>query len=136
MDVGVAGFSHVGIRVHALDVSAAFYRLLGFELIAGPVGPEPVAILRHPTGVEINLILNAHPECTVNLLMDVPEKHPGLTHLALRVRDVDAARAGLAEAGVSLSGQATFPSGARAIFLRDPDGNTIELNDIPTDGLG
>ena len=54
------GLSHIGIRVHDFDRALAFYSHLGFERIAGPLGPEPVAILEHPSGVEINLIINAH----------------------------------------------------------------------------
>ena len=34
------------------------YEKLGFEFIAGPVGPEPVAIMEHPSGININFILN------------------------------------------------------------------------------
>ena len=41
----ITGIAHVGIRVHDLDRSRAFYELLGFEFVVGPVGPEPVAIL-------------------------------------------------------------------------------------------
>ena len=136
MVVEVRGFSHVGIRVHDMHRSAEFYRLLGFEFIAGPLGPEPVAILRHAAGIEINLVLNAHQDCQVNLLMDVPEKHPGFTHIALRVADVATARESLEASGLSLSGSMTFPSGAAAIFLRDPDGNVVELNDVPDNMYG
>ena len=52
----ITGMAHVGIRVHDLARSRAFYEKLGFAFVVGPIGPEPVAILRHPTGVEINLI--------------------------------------------------------------------------------
>jgi lactoylglutathione lyase len=136
MAVGIQSISHAGVRVHDLERSQAFYGFLGFELIAGPIGPEPVAILRHPAGVEINLVLNAHEDCQVNLLMDVPEKHPGYTHLAFRVADVAAAQRAIEAGGYALSGSMTFPSGARAIFLRDPDGNVVELNDVPEDMYG
>ena len=55
----ITGFAHVGIRVRDLDTSRAFYANLGFEFVAGPVGPEPAAILAHPSGTFINFILNA-----------------------------------------------------------------------------
>ncbi|MSO70533.1 MAG: hypothetical protein EXQ88_00700 [Alphaproteobacteria bacterium] len=57
--VAVQGLAPIGIRVHDLARSVRFYELLGFTKTVGPVGPEPVAILDHPSGVEINLILNA-----------------------------------------------------------------------------
>ena len=56
-----------------------FYELLGFTKTVGPVGPEPVAILDHPSGLEINLVLNAPDADEPNVLMDVPAKHPGIT---------------------------------------------------------
>jgi lactoylglutathione lyase len=128
----VTGFAHVGVRVHDLGPARAFYELLGFEFVVGPIGPEPVAILRHPSGLEVNLILNASPTSLTNVLMDVPEKHAGYTHIALMVSSVDEARARLAEAGVALSGgPMTHPDGTRAIFVRDPDGNVIEFDQQP-----
>jgi hypothetical protein len=42
--VPIAGFAHIGIRVHDLERSVRFYALLGFVKTAGPIGPEPVAI--------------------------------------------------------------------------------------------
>jgi lactoylglutathione lyase len=127
--VTVSGIAHIGIRVHDLDRSARFYALLGFEKTFGPVGPEPVAILEHPSGMELNLILNAPDPNAPNVLMDVPEKHPGITHIALFCPDLDAARAALESAGHALSGgPVRFPTGASAIFVRDPDRNVIELH--------
>jgi lactoylglutathione lyase len=129
----LTGIAHVGIRVAELERSLAFYRLFGFELTGGPYGPEPVAILSHPAGIEINLVLNAPPGAEpTNVLMDVPEKHAGFTHIALACRNLELAITTLAEAGISLSGgPITFPDGHRAVFVRDPDRNVIELNQTP-----
>ncbi len=125
----VTGLAHIGIRVHDLARSRAFYELLGFRFVVGPIGPEPVAILEHPSGVEINLVLNAAAPDEPNVLMDVPHKHAGYTHVALSVRDVAEAQRRLEAAGHALSGgPVTFPTGARAIFVRDPDRNVVELN--------
>jgi len=89
----ITGIAHIGIRVHDLARSRSFYELLGFQFVAGPVGPEPVAILAHPSGITINFILNAAEVAAPNVLMDVAEKHPGYTHIALAVRDVGAVQA-------------------------------------------
>jgi lactoylglutathione lyase len=124
----VTGWSHVGIRVHDLDRARAFYEVLGFELIVGPIGPEPVAILQHPAGIELNLVINAAHERADNVLMDVREKHAGITHLALAVRSVEEAQRHLVRAGCRITeGPVTFPNGARSIFVRDPDRNVVEL---------
>ena len=106
-----------------------FYELLGFRKTAGPLGPEPVAILEHPSGLELNLILNAAGADQPNILMDVPRKHPGITHFALLCPDILAAREQLAALGIALSGgPIRFGPGAQAIFVRDPDRNVIELH--------
>lgn len=127
--ITIAGLAHIGIRVHDLERSVAFYELLGFRKTAGPIGPEPVAILDHPSGVEINLVLNAPEAHEPNILMDVSEKHPGITHFALLCSDILAAKAKLEAAGFPLSGgPIRFETGTRAIFVRDPDRNVIELD--------
>jgi lactoylglutathione lyase len=127
--VAIGGLAHVGVRVHDLERSLRFYALFGFEKVAGPVGPEPVAILLHPSGLELNLILNAPEATEPNILMDVPEKHPGITHFALLCDDILAAKARLEAAGVPLSGgPIRLGQFADAIFVRDPDRNVIELH--------
>jgi lactoylglutathione lyase len=118
----VIGLSHIGIRVLDYAKTRAFYELLGFEHAWGPAGPDQVAAMRHPSGVEINLIVNAQA-ATSNILMDVPQKHAGITHIALQVSNVPAAEAAMTAAGIEITGR----RGAQAIFIRDPDRNVIEL---------
>jgi lactoylglutathione lyase len=127
--IAITGLAHIGIRVHDLERSLRFYERLGFTKTAGPIGPEPVAILDHPSGLEVNLILNAPKPNEPNVLMDVPDKHPGITHFALLCPDILAAKAQLEDAGIPLSGgPIRFSPTAQAIFVRDPDGNVIELH--------
>ena len=117
------GLSHIGIRVHDLERSRAFYEKLGFEFAWGPAGPEPVAAMRHPAGLELNFILNAESVRSPNILMDVPEKHAGITHIALKIGDLTSAEPMLNELGIAITGR----RGSAALFVRDPDGNVIEL---------
>ncbi len=131
MTLPITGFAHIGIRVHDLDRSRAFYESLGWDFVAGPIGPEPVALLHHTAGLEINLILNSDSADATNILMDVPQKHPGLTHIAIFVASIDDTKARLAELGIPLSGEATFPGGVRAVFVRDPDRNVLEFDERP-----
>jgi lactoylglutathione lyase len=127
--VTILGLAHIGIRVHDLERSVRFYELLGFTKTAGPIGPEPVAILDHPSGVEVNLVLNAPNANVPNVLMDGPEKLPGITHFALLCPDITAATEQLTAAGIALSGgPVRFGPGAQGIFVRDPDRNVIELH--------
>jgi lactoylglutathione lyase len=78
----IVGINHIGLRVTSLEQSRAFYAQLGFVFVVGPIGPEPVAVMLHPSGVNINFILNANSGIAENILMDVPENHPGYTHFA------------------------------------------------------
>src|SRR3989441_11375403 len=116
--IPISGLAHIGIRVHDLERSVRFYALLGFVKTAGPIGPEPVAILDHPSGVELNLILNAPKASEPNILMDIPEKHAGITHFALLCPDIMAAKARLEAAGFPLSrGGGGLGPPAAAAFL-------------------
>lgn len=125
----ITRINHIGIRVTSLETSRAFYEKIGFEFIIGPVGPEPVAIMEHPCGVNINFILNANSGKKENVLMDVPVKHAGYTHMALEVTDLEAVKAHLSEQDISISGgPITMPNGASFIFVRDPDDNVIEFH--------
>jgi lactoylglutathione lyase len=86
---------HIGIRVRELDRALDFYRALGFELLHRAEGDD-VAIIRNENGVELNLIFNADAgEPSTNVLMDVPGKYPGYTHMALRVASIPATIAAL-----------------------------------------
>jgi lactoylglutathione lyase len=82
--------------------------------------------MRHPSGLELNFIINAPDPNATNILMDVADKHPGITHLALRVSDVGAVENALKAAGVAISGH-RGENPVRAVFVRDPDRNVIEL---------
>jgi lactoylglutathione lyase len=127
--IPVTGLAHIGIRVHDLERSLRFYSLLGFVKVGGPFGPEPVLILQHPCGLELNLIVNA-PDATVdNALMDAPRKLPGITHFSLACTDLGVAQEMLEQAGYPITeGPVRFPTGTRAIFVRDPDRNVVEFD--------
>ena len=124
----ITRINHVGIRIRDLDTTRAFYESLGFEFLAGPVGPEPVAIMEHPSGVNINFILNASENAAEeNLLMDVPQKHTGYTHMALEITDAPAVMRRLGELGIEITEVVSFGD-AMFFFIRDPDGNVIEFH--------
>lgn len=127
--INISRINHVGLRVRDLAVTRAFYEKLGFAFLVGPVGPEPVAIMEHPSGVNINFILNGDADADTNMLMDVPEKHPGFTHIALEVDDLAAAEKQLADMDIPLSGgPMEVMDGAKLMFIRDPDRNVIEFH--------
>jgi len=124
----IVGIDHIGLRVKDLARTRKFYEQLGFEFIIGPIGPEPVAIMKHPSGVNINFILNTSANKTENILMDVPEKYPGYTHIALAVVDINSVEKFLNSRKIKITeGPVKFPGGT-SIFIRDLDKNVIEFH--------
>jgi len=124
----ITRINHVGLRVRNLKVARNFYESLGFRFIAGPIGPEPVAIVEHDSGVNINLILNASDNASeLNILMDEGIKHTGFTHIALEITDVASVERQLCELGIVITEHVEF-EGAKFFFIRDPDGNVIEFH--------
>ncbi len=124
----ITGINHVGLRVRDLALSRAFYEKLGFEFLGGPIGPEPVAIVEHPSGVNINFILNASSDASpTNVLMDESAKHTGFTHIALEITDVEGVKLQLNSHGIVITESVEF-EGAEFFFVRDPDGNVIEFH--------
>ena len=125
----ITGINHIGLRVFDLATAREFYEQLGFVFVVGPIGPEPVAIMEHPSGININFILNANTNLEGNILMDVDKKYTGYTHVALEVSSVDSMKAALESKNIKITeGPVTFPGG-RSIFVRDQDRNVIEFHE-------
>ncbi len=119
---------HLGIRITDRSRALAFYATLGFR-IEHEVEFDAVIIIKNAENVELNLIVNGvDKNGGKNILMDVPDKHPGLTHVAFRVADIKATMATLKENDIQITqGPVTFGDGHVSVFVRDPDRNVIEL---------
>ena len=126
--IDIEQIDHIGIRVTDKERALSFYKVLGFELLYEP-DFDAVAIIKNRSDVELNLILNGQDTLGgKNILMDVPVKHTGITHVALRVKDIVLSMKTLKEHGIPISqGPVTFEDGQVSVFFRDPDRNTIEL---------
>ena len=127
--IDISRVDHIGIRVRDLTRALDFYRVLGFEL-HWKDEHDAVAILRNARDVEINLIYNASSAGGGgNILMDVPEKYPGLTHVALRVESIADTIKALRNSDIRITqGPVSFGlDGHISVFVRDPDLNVIEL---------
>jgi lactoylglutathione lyase len=127
--ISIERVDHIGIRVRDLDRALSFYRVLGFGLLQRATGDD-VAIVRNGHGIELNLIFNANAgDPAANVLMDVPQKYAGYTHMALRVASIPATIAALKANDIPITqGPVTFgDSGQISVFVRDPDRNVIEL---------
>ena len=127
--IDIERVDHIGIRVRDLDCALAFYRVLGFALMQRSENDD-VAIIRNERGVELNLVFNANAgDPAANILMDVPEKFAGYTHIALRVTSIPATIAALQANRIAITqGPVSFgDAGHVSVFVRDPDRNVIEL---------
>ena len=124
----IQSVNHVGIRVSNKSASIDFYAQLGFDLVSdvGFENGHPV-IMKHPSGVVINLLGPATTGSDSNVLMDIDEKHAGITHVALTVSSIEHARSFADDSGIAITGSFSFGN-ISAISIRDPDRNVIELD--------
>ena len=61
--------------------------------------------------------------------MDLPEKHPGYTHIALDVADLELVEERIKALGIKITeGPIVMSDGGSMLFIRDPDGNVIEFH--------
>jgi lactoylglutathione lyase len=129
----IEAVNHVGIRVGEKSRSVSFYGSVGFAFVndAGFEDGHPV-IMRHPSGVVVNLLGPATAGEDSNVLMDLDEKYPGYTHVALTVSSLEVARRFLTVEGIAITGSFSFGE-MSAIFIRDPDRNVIELDAYGSD---
>jgi lactoylglutathione lyase len=118
---------HIGIRVTEERRAVEFYARFGFSVVYRDQH-DPVLILQNDAGVEINLIVNAGaPFDGKNRLMDVPEKFPGYTHVALRVPSIEQAEKDLKDWGIPITEGPRRLGPGVSLFVRDPDANVLEL---------
>lgn len=124
-------FDHVGIRVSDRQRSVRFYQRLGFTESAVFARYEANEMVS-AAGVRINLIFNASRlQHGRNPLLDEPIKLPGMTHPAFVVDDLHALQTWLKQEGIAIT-EGIHPIGPRriALFIRDPDFNVLEFNQL------
>jgi lactoylglutathione lyase len=127
--VDIQTVDHIGIRVADLERAMKFYGLFGFTA-EHRAKNDAVVVIRNPHNVELNLVYNANNDSGgKNILLDVPDKYPGYTHVAFRVGSIAQAIRMLRENNIPITqGPVKFGrEGHVSVFLRDPDRNVIEL---------
>jgi glutathione S-transferase len=126
----ITSYDHVGIRVTDRVRSLAFYAELGFALDAVHSSETALEII-NAQGVRLNLIVNGVPTPgNDNVLLDRPDKWPGYTHAAFIVDRLDRVVAWANERSVAIT-EGPVDWGRRiACFLRDPDSNVLEFNEL------
>ena len=131
MTFKVTSYEHVGIRVSDRDKSMRFYEALGWvEVLDLPEHHANEMV--NASGVYINLIFNgvADPHAK-NILQDNIVKYPGMTHAAFIVDDIEALMTKLEQENIPITdGPHIYSNRRKLIFIRDPDGNVLEFNEI------
>jgi catechol 2,3-dioxygenase-like lactoylglutathione lyase family enzyme len=131
---------HAGVTVSDLDRAVSFYTdTFDLEVVAEfAVGGEAFADAVDVAGASASFAHLAAGGIRVELVEYDPEgepmparslDRPGATHLGLSVDDVAAFHDDLADDVETLSEPRTTESGTTILFVRDPDGNLIEVLD-------
>jgi lactoylglutathione lyase len=128
MNLTVQAFDHVGIRVTDRVRALEFYGDLGF--VEDPNhSNDRVAEVISADGVRLNLIFNGQARLN-NVLLDEPRCWPGYTHAAFIVARLQDIIDWAAERDVPIT-EGPHDWGRRlTCFLRDPDGNVLEFNEL------
>jgi catechol 2,3-dioxygenase-like lactoylglutathione lyase family enzyme len=147
--MAVLRMTHIGICVTDLEQSTRFYRDgLGFRFRSEfPVQGEPADTLLQLRDVNLHAVYLERDGTRIELLCYAappavgdggsrPMNARGLTHLSLRVDNLDATLADLERVGarVMQPSRIDIPGfDVAAIFVSDPDGTLIELVQSPGD---
>jgi methylmalonyl-CoA/ethylmalonyl-CoA epimerase len=123
---------HIGIAVDSLDEGVGFYRALGLELEGvEEVAEQGVKVGFLPLGdTRIELLEATGPDSPIARHLE--RRGPGLHHICVRVSDIRAAMAGLAERGHRLLSDEPQPGahGCLVCFVhpKSAGGVLIELS--------
>ena len=144
----IVSADHTGITVSNLERSLAFWRgVLGFEFshtahqkgelaqeITGVEGAEiKLAVAKAPEGHKIELLEYLAPANRKHVSLRPCDI--GSIHVALLVNDLEAVLARIAACGWKTAGKSQVlksgpNAGKRVVYVRDPDGTTIEFMQI------
>ena len=150
MNLRIIAADHTGITVSNLERSLEFWQnVLGFEFshrahqtgqrpqeITGVTGAElKLAVVKSPGGHKIELLEYLAPP-DHKRHVDLRPCDVGSVHIAFTVDDLDAILQKIAVSGWKAAGkpqtlQSGPNAGKRVVYVRDPDGTTIEFMEMP-----
>ena len=150
MNLRIIAADHTGITVSNLERSLDFWQnVLGFEFshrahqtgemaseITGVAGAEiKLAVVKAPGGHKIELLEYLAPP-DHKRHVDLRPCDVGSVHIAFTVDDLDAILQKIAVSGWKAAGkpqtlQSGPNAGKRVVYVRDPDGTTIEFMEMP-----
>ncbi len=114
-DLEVTQIDHVSVLITDVERSRRFYgEMLGLKEIAKPRTFDFVVLWFQLGDTQLHLLLKDQADTR------------SARHFALRVADIQAARARCAAHGLAMQETTPIP-GAERFFISDPDGNRIEI---------
>lgn len=144
----IHGINHVAISTPDIERLRGFYvDLLGFEEVFRlnwEVGHRELDAITGLEDSSARIVMLKCGNACVELFeyaspppksgdANRPVNDHGITHLCLQVTDIEAEHARLAEAGMRFHCTPQRLGDIRATYGRDPDGNVVELLEVPAD---
>lgn len=142
----IRGIHHIGIHTADLDRLRSFYeKAFGFEVVGEEMNlkdvPEASLVVGLPNPAARVVMMKAH-NCFIELfewsspagtaLAPLKPNNFGYTHFMIDVSDIDAEYERLSELGMTFVHPSAVRFGNNAsVYGQDPDGNIIELGQIP-----
>lgn len=142
----IRGIHHIGIHTRDIDRLRAFYeQAFAFTVVDRERNLRDYPEAAEITGVQnpvARFVLMKAPNCFLELFewspasdRQSPPLRPndlGYTHFGIEVDDIESEYRRLSRLGMEFSHHAPVKSGPNAsVYGRDPDGNIIEIQQIP-----
>ena len=122
---GVNGINHLAFATPKYAEMMQFYtQTLGFPEVFSRKGPEGQPTLTY---------LQASRNTFIELMPAAADRPAAFTHFGVHVDDVQAVAARLRERGLQVGAPRTIGSGSLTVAITDPDGNRLELSELPPD---
>lgn len=145
----IRGVHHVAVSTPDARRMLHYYRdLLGFELVFDTGWEAGTDIADRITGLDESAARQLMVRAG-NFFLEIfeysspppraqdgrrPVNDHGITHFALDVLDIDAEYERLTQAGIEFhSPPVDLAGGVRMCYSRDPDGNVVELQELPSE---
>ena len=123
-----AGIDHLAIAARDPAALADWYcSALGFRAVSDNGQERPTRLLAGPGGGMIEMMPDDESPPVERELFD-----RGLSHLAVRVSDIEAALSHLRGLGVEVAEPVAAAGGGRVASFRDPEGNVAQVVERPS----
>jgi catechol 2,3-dioxygenase-like lactoylglutathione lyase family enzyme len=124
------GMLETALYADDLDKAEAFYEgILGLDKISRVANRH----VFYRCGPGVLLIFN--PEETIEPPLPHGAKGPGHACFRVSASNFDSVKQKLQLAGIEIEAEVNWPNGARSIYFRDPDGNSLECAEPKLWGL-